>query len=108
MRPEDIREVIALYEKHGWLLRRVLLSQPRADLLQLFGTAPVRKARIDAVWFSRRSQPDTEAWELRRLSGSPFALVSVVADGTPDHEVEAILDDVEEEMSAAPVGEISH
>lgn len=93
----QIREIIKQYEKHGWTLRRVLLSPAMmessgADEI-VFGDAPVTPAEIDAAWFSRPSKGG-EAWELRRLSGSPFALVEIFdADGE-----EAVRDQTRQEM----------
>src|SRR6476620_4903520 len=102
-------QVIEQYKKHGWMLRRILHSAPLSpDAMALAGELPVRAAAIDGLWFSRRSQPTSEAWELRRLSGSPFALVEVIDDGTGQDEIESILSDVERRMSSAGTGPLSH
>ena len=53
---------------------------------------------LDALWFSRRSKPDSEAWELRRLSALPYALVAVVSIPIDDDELESTLDQVVAEM----------
>jgi len=78
----QIGEILTQYKKHGWTLRRVLLCAPTREKLQgslatLFGDAPVVSFETDAVWFSRASAGGSEAWELRRLSDAPFALVEV-------------------------------
>lgn len=98
-----INEVAALYETHGWTLRRVLLTQESRGE---YDGAPVDRpdvdvfeSDLDSLWFSRRSTPGSEAWELRRLTGTPFALVTVIPDGTPDDELDAALAEVEEQMS---------
>ncbi|HEY0458232.1 MAG TPA: hypothetical protein VGC97_03705 [Pyrinomonadaceae bacterium] len=75
----QIAEILALYKKHGWILRRVLLSGAlQASLANetqsLFGNAEIRPADVDAAWFSRAARNNQEAWELRRLSEAPFAL----------------------------------
>jgi len=107
--PATVKAVIEQYKKHGWVLRRVLFSAPLSpEVAELTAGASDHASEIDALWFSRRSQPDCEAWELRRLSGSPFALVQVVEDGTDPDEFEAILEAVELRMSAAGSGPISH
>ena len=95
-----VAELISTYTKHGWSLRRVLLSEPESfgDASDVFGPAQVRKADIDALWFSRPSQPGTEAWELRSLLGSPFALLEVIPDETGPSERETILKDLEQRM----------
>ncbi|MDQ3800465.1 MAG: hypothetical protein M3384_13535 [Acidobacteriota bacterium] len=84
----QILEIIAQYRKHGWTLRRVLLSDElrvRAynELVTLSskqdGGAAVEfvsSADVDAAWFSRASKAG-EAWELRHLSTTPFALFEV-------------------------------
>lgn len=82
---EQISEILAQYRKHGWNLRRVLLSdntqKSLADSRQsLFGETEIINSETDAVWFSRVSEKSGEAWELRRLSATPFALFEVFDD----------------------------
>lgn len=84
IRAEQIAEILAQYEKHGWILRRVLLSdrlrvQLTDRLAELFGAAQIVSAETDAVWFSRPSKAG-EAWELRRLSDVPYALFEIFSD----------------------------
>lgn len=79
----SIREIIEVYTKHGWTLRRVLLSdgmrrEVGSELKLLFGNASVRISDIDAAWFSRATKKDGTAWEIRHLSAAPFALLIVV------------------------------
>ena len=78
----QIAEILALYKKHGWILRRVLLSDAletslAGSLERLFGAAEIRASEIDAAWFSRASKAEQEAWELRRLSEAPLALMEI-------------------------------
>lgn len=77
---EQILEILAQYKKHGWTLRRVLLSDDlrvRAynELVSLSAGEAVEfvSSEVNAAWFSRPSQTG-EAWELRHLSTAPFAL----------------------------------
>jgi hypothetical protein len=94
-----VGEIISQYEKHGWTPRRALLSEEgRAAFADAVGTAEIVDSDIDAIWFSRMSKPDTEAWELRRLSGLPFALIAVVSTTAEPEEVESTLSQVVEEM----------
>lgn len=91
IKAEQIAEILGLYKKHGWILRRVLLSgelqKSLAGVLEnLFGAAEIRAAEIDAAWFSRVSKAGQETWELRRLSGAPFALVEIF-DPEDDEEI---------------------
>ncbi len=79
MNPSDlIREIGDTYQKHGWQLRRVLLRpETRAELERekvSLGAAAVEEMSVDALWFSRASHNQREAWELRLLAESPFAL----------------------------------
>ncbi len=94
-----VGEIISLYEKHGWKLRRALLSpETRSSIEKKLANAEVSDADFDALWFSRRSSPDSEAWELRRLTGSPFALVTVVPTDATTDELEAALTQIEENL----------
>jgi hypothetical protein len=77
-----ISEALALYKKHGWALRRVLLTEKSRreledSLSELFGAAEIAGFEKDAAWFSRASGTDREAWELRLFGEAPFALVEV-------------------------------
>lgn len=99
----QIAEILALYKKHGWNLRRVLLSDAlRAQLAEsvaaLFGEAEIRSAEIDAAWFSRKSKPGEEAWELRRLSESPFALFETFDEEDDDEVREEALYEIESRL----------
>ena len=100
IRAGQIAEILALYKKHGWTLRRVLLSGALKETLggsleSLFGTAEIRDAELDAVWFSRQSKADQEAWELRRLSESPLALMEIFDLEDEDEVREETLAEVE-------------
>jgi hypothetical protein len=98
---ETVGEIIGQYEKHGWILRRALLSDEGMNASQKIpDNVEVEPSDFDALWFSRKSKPDSEAWELRRLTGSPFALVAVVSTNASSEEVEATLSQVVEEMRA--------
>ncbi|MGB7207391.1 MAG: hypothetical protein WBD27_01910 [Pyrinomonadaceae bacterium] len=99
----SINEIIALYTKHGWTLRRVLLSeQLRKNLsttvADIFGGVEVARSELDAAWFSRSSRPDCTAWEIRHLSENPFALVEVIDRETDDEEAEETFRKTEAKM----------
>ena len=94
-----VGEILAQYERHGWRLRRALLSdEGRAAFANVLSNAEVTDADLDAVWFSRQSSPDVEAWELRRLSALPFALVTLVQTDATSDELEAALTQIEEDL----------
>ncbi len=78
----QIKEILAQYKKHGWSLRRVLLSARAGESLadsfaSLFGETEIVSSATDAVGFSRATGKNGEAWELRRLSNAPFALFEI-------------------------------
>ncbi len=102
-RAENILEALSLYKKHGWTLRRVLLSEEsRRDLKgsvqELFGTAPIVGFGKDAAWFSRASGKDREAWELRLFGDAPFALVEVFEAGQDEEARDEIRGELEQRL----------
>jgi hypothetical protein len=102
--PAVISEIIAQYRKHGWIPRRALLSDAnKSALLKSFDDVEVEFSDLDAIWFSRRSNPDSEAWELRRLTGSPFALIAIIGAGMSPDEIESTLEQVADEMRAKTI-----
>ena len=108
IKAQTIAEILSLYKKHGWNLRRVLLSDGLrvniTDALQdLFGGAEIVSSKLNAVWFSRPSKNGAEAWELRRLNDAPFALVEVFESGIEDEDREEILRETETRMQNVKV-----
>jgi len=102
MRKADLLiELIATYRKHGWQLKRVLLqADSRAGLtsneLDLLGQVPIGEAEVDALWFSRPSHQNREAWELRLLAETQYALF----ENFEPEETEEERDEVRREMEA--------
>jgi hypothetical protein len=98
-----ISGILALYEKHDWSLRRVLLTPLLRSRLRslagLFGNAEIVESKIDAVWFSRPSGQDREAWELRLLRADPFALLETFPVDTSQNELRQRLNEIEDRMS---------
>lgn len=87
----NIREIVSTYERHGWMLRRFLLtSESKKSLLgpltTEFGGIPVIDSALDAAWFSRPPADGGVAWELRYLGATPYALVESVDENRPDFE----------------------
>ena len=87
-------EIVGVYSKHGWQLRRVLLRpETQFDPNINGGQVPVVEAEIDALWFSRPSHAGREAWELRVLSENPFALFETFeADENEEQRNEMLLE----------------
>ena len=89
-------ELMGMYRKHGWQLRSVLLRPETRVELQLPENVPVKEATFDALWFSRPSHNDREAWELRLLAQTQYAFFETFeADETEEER-----DDVKLEMEA--------
>lgn len=104
---ESIGEILAVYRKHGWDLRRVLLSPQQKNAIkgkieELFAGADIVESDLNAAWFSRQSKPDIIAWELRRLERSPFALVELVDAGAIASELDEMLSRTEERLRNTP------
>jgi hypothetical protein len=90
-------EMMAIYRKHGWQLRNALLRpETRVELQSQISEWQVKEATFDALWFSRPSHNDREAWELRLLAQTQYALFETFeADETEEDR-----DDVKLEMEA--------
>ena len=75
-------EIIEQYKKHGWTLSRVLLTGSSRSAVGegRFSNVPIIESKFDAAWFTRTSMPGKTTWELRTLSGTPFALLEVIED----------------------------
>lgn len=94
-------ELVATYRKHGWQLQgvllqpatRIALDEQEANVLR---DVTVREGEVDALWFSRPSHENREAWELRLVAQTPYALFETFE---PD-ETEEERDDVKREMEA--------
>lgn len=94
-------ELVATYRKHGWELRRALLqpatlAELQSQEAQLLNRVEVKESPVDALWFSRPSTHDREAWELRLLAQTQFALFEAFE---PD-ETEMQREEVRLEMEA--------
>jgi hypothetical protein len=89
-------ELVAAYRKHGWELRKALLQpETRLELTEESGLlpTPVTEARFDALWFARPSNHNREAWELRLLAETQYALFDTFeADETEEQRAEARLE----------------
>lgn len=99
---QSIADIIATYRKHGWTLRRVLLSPPSLEMLEstdVFDGVPLENSPIDAMWFSRRARPGVETWELRAISLSPFALLENVPNETSRGDAAEVLRDAERRLA---------
>ena len=89
-------ELLATYRKYGWELKGALLTpSTRAELTDDadLTMVPVKDASFDALWFSRPSHKKREAWELRLLAETQYALFeSFEPDETQEQREEARLE----------------
>jgi hypothetical protein len=97
---ERFKEIINRYEKHGWRLRRALVRSETRNALNLAETplagVVLEESAVDALWFARPSHGGREAWELRLVADTPYALFETFeAD-----EAEEDREEVRREMEA--------
>jgi hypothetical protein len=100
---EKLKEIIATYSKHGWRLRRALLRPETSasltagpEILIPLEGARKQESIVDALWFARPSHAGREAWELRLVGDTPYALFETFeADETEEDR-----EDVRLEMEA--------
>jgi hypothetical protein len=101
-RLKTFQEILATYRRHGWRLADVLArAETLAELsaaggAEEFEGAAVRESEVDAMWFTRPSAEGREAWELRLVGGTPYALFELFE---PD-EAEEDRADVRREMES--------
>ncbi|MCA1574976.1 MAG: hypothetical protein LC770_10655 [Acidobacteria bacterium] len=101
---DRIREILATYQKHAWQLRRVLLvPETRAEVVTkdelTFEGARIEDANVDALWFSRPSHGKREAWELRLIAETPYALFEMFEADEPEAPREDVRQELEARMS---------
>ncbi|HYN26513.1 MAG TPA: hypothetical protein VES69_15935 [Pyrinomonadaceae bacterium] len=101
---DRIREILATYQKHGWQLRRLLLlPETRAEAVNddehTFEGARIEDANVDALWFSRPSHSKREAWELRLIAETPYALFETFEADDPEEAREEVRQEMEARMS---------
>lgn len=92
---ERFSETVANYQRHGWQLRRVLLRpESRAELEvsmpTLFGDVSVQESTLNALWFARPSHAGREAWELRLMNETPYALFETFEQDETEEEREEV------------------
>lgn len=94
-----------MYRKHGWRLVRALMTEGALDELRggaaggddfIFEGVPVSTSEVDALWFARAAQGGREAWELRLIGATPYALFELFEPDEPEEDRE----DVRREMEA--------
>ena|SRR2546427_10676326 len=96
-------EIIATYRKHGWNLRRVLLTIETGASCgerekSSFADAKVEASAIDALWFSRPSHEKREAWELRLVAETPYALFETFESDETEAQRQEVRCEIEARM----------
>lgn len=80
-------DLVATYRKHAWELRGAMLQpETRSELGDLVKDVPVKEAEFDALWFARPSHNKREAWELRLLAQTQYALFETFEADETDEE----------------------
>ena len=101
-RLDQFRETLATYRTYGWRLARVMMRPDALAALRAatggadFEAVAAREFPVDAMWFVRPAAGGREAWELRLVGESPYALFELFE---PD-EAEEDREDVRREMEA--------
>ena len=96
-------EVVAKYRRHGWELRSALLqpatrTELEAQEPELLKNVSIREATFDALWFSRPSHNNRDAWELRLLSQNPYALFETFEPDETEEQREEFRQEMEARM----------
>ena len=97
-----VKEMIATYVKHGWILRRFLLNSTLKNelgvsFLNFSSEVKIVDSAFNAAWFSRPPKDGGVAWEIRYLGEMPFALLENIDE--EDAEFENRLRTVEKRLS---------
>ncbi|MBV9217047.1 MAG: hypothetical protein JO053_12810 [Acidobacteria bacterium] len=82
---EPVRETIKLYQKHGWVLRRI--NAPSGVINELgegLEGVLISESDFGCAWFSRPPARGEIAWELRYLGEPPYALVEHIDENSPE------------------------
>lgn len=107
-RVEIAQQIIAVYERHGWKLRRVLLRPSSREEFKsnagVFREAALVDAEINALWFSRPSHAQREAWELRLISEHAYALFEAFEAEQSESQREKVRREMENRMGEHTAG----
>lgn len=97
---QEFAEIISNYRRHNWTLRRVLLRKETRlalddETFKIFEAAAVEESELDALWFSRPSHAGREAWELRLVAETPYALFETFEPDEAEEEREELRREME-------------
>ena len=105
-------ELVGTYRKHGWELRSALmqpatLAEFHSQEAELLNGVTVKEAAFDALWFSRPSHNNREAWELRLLAQTQYALFETFEADETDEEREDVKREMESRLREYVLGDKS-
>jgi hypothetical protein len=82
-----IDSIVLAYEKHGWMLRRLLVPEDmEKSLEERFSDVRIARSEVPAAWFSRPPALPPTTWEIRSLGDPPFALLESIDESAADLE----------------------
>ena len=95
-----LNDMIAVYRKHGWELKTALLRPENISVSHdiSLGNAEIRESEINALWFSRPSHNAAEAWELRLVAETPYALFERIDVNESEERRSEVLRKVEQRL----------
>jgi hypothetical protein len=106
-----VEDILATYRRHNWQLRRALLRPETLaalidDAKSTLEDAELIESDFDALWFARPSHAGREAWELRLLSETPYALFEAFAADESEEQREEKRREMERRMRAQASGKL--
>ena len=101
--PNLFNEIIATYRKHGWQLRRVLargeaLTEVAKQIDAGADNPIIAESSVDALWFARPSHQGREAWELRLVAETSYALFETFEPDEAEEDREELRQEMEARM----------
>lgn len=96
---DRIQEILDTYQKYGWKVERLLMRAETRELVvqqQIsFANARIEEGTVDALWFSRASHNNRDAWELRLVADSNYALFETFEADESDEAREEVRREME-------------
>ena len=98
-----IDEITATYKKHGWNLKSVMLcpdtaAELSAEIDRVFEGIERAESDVDALWFMRPSHGGAQAWELRLIAETPYALFERIESDVPEETRSEVLEGMEQRL----------
>ena len=101
---ERVQEILETYQKYGWKIERLLIRPETRELVEQarvsFPGVRTENGSVDALWFSRASNNNRVAWELRLVAESNYALFETFEADEADEDREEVRREMEARMCA--------